>query len=95
MAEHARTAPPRSSSCPRSAERPRELTLLELTDAFTTYGADLDLACGTLRQSADEIQVVLQAMIGGCAHELAYTALRGIAQRMAVAAKLASGEATP
>jgi|GEM_PF-3230204 len=71
-----------------------KLTLLELTDAFTTYGADLDLACGTLRQCAAEIYVLMEARRNGCAETLIDTVLLGIAQRMELAAKLASEEAS-
>ncbi len=75
-----------------SDEAPVRLTVRELTDAFTTYGADLDLACGTLRQCSEELQVLLQAKQSGCSDALIDSVLFGIADRMMVAAKLASEE---
>ena len=57
--------------------------------AATTYEKDYDLAGATLRQCADEIQVVVQASLGGCNSSLVHTALLGIAQRMAIAADVA------
>ena len=64
------------------------LALWALTEAVTTYGKDADLAPATLRQCADEIQVVLQAMFNGCANTLVQTALQGIVQRMLLVAKI-------
>lgn len=54
----------------------------------------MDLASGTLRQCAIEIRVLMEAKFNGCADDLLNTALLGIAQRMELAAKLASEEAS-
>jgi hypothetical protein len=83
---------PESIAPPASGEQARALPLRELTDAFTTYGADLDLACGTLRQCSEELQVLLQAKQSGCSDALIDSVLLGIAQRMMVAAKLSCEE---
>ena len=58
--------------------------------AGSTYGADYDLAGATLRQCADEIDVVVSAIANGTCDTIIQTGLTGIAQRMVMAARVAS-----
>ena len=93
MAEPRRqVAEPRTSPAARAEDPRTQLTLRELSAAFTTYGADLEFACGTLRQCAEELQVLLYAKQAGCGDAIVDSVLLGIAQRMEVAAKLTCEE---
>jgi hypothetical protein len=58
--------------------------------AGTTYDADYDLAGATLRQCADELDVVVSAIANGLSDHIVQTVLMGIAQRMVMAARVAS-----
>jgi len=65
------------------------ITREDVAIASTTYDKDYDLAGATLRQCADEIEVIVQASLNGCNSSLIHTALLGIAKRMAMAADVA------
>jgi len=76
------------ASTPRVAGGETALTVEDVALAGATYEKDYDLQGATLRQCADEIHVVLQAMENGCNSSLVATSLMGIAGRMVMAARI-------
>ena len=82
------SVPAKSSPRIRATERP-DVTAEEVALAGATYEKDYDLQGATLRQCADEIRFVLQAMDNGCNSSLVQTALMGVAGRMEMAARVA------
>ena len=71
------------------------LTPDELNNTLTTYHDDDYLACSMLRQSADEIDVAVYALMHGDDSETVHSLLMGIAQRMRLAAKFADADEDP